>query len=360
MNTSGIGMKDNILITGGCGFIGSHFTRLVKNSDLFNKIVIVDKMTYAGNLDNINDIQGIKVYPYVGIENSCIKEILEENEIDIIINFAAETHVDRSIQNPLAFVETDILGICNLVLSSKEYGKIRQFFHISTDEVYGSISRGVFDEDCLLKEDEATENYPLNPTSPYAASKAAADMMLRAYYKTYDFPLTIIRPCNNYGPNQYPEKLIPLSIMRMLQGESILLHGLGEEIREWIYVEDCVKLILDIVNQGQIGEIYNLGSGFRLNNKEVIINIIEYFMSIVWCAGGDYNDFIQCMPNRPGNDKRYALNSEKLRSLIKIYHNTPFSKGLKQTVEWYRNNRNHYKNINFDANIYKENKEWRR
>jgi len=369
----------NILVTGGAGFMGSHFLKLLMSKP-FETISCVDKLTYAGNRDNIDGLieRDLSFYQ-MDIIDSRIGRILEDEQIDTIVNFAAETHVDRSICDPKAFLETDVMGLFNLVSCSMKAG-VKRFIHISTDEVYGPISEtkmvpdDYLDEDCYggmhlvpsEKEivNEATETYPLNPTSPYSASKASADLLLQAYYKTYGFPVIIVRPCNNYGPNQYPEKLIPMAITRLLQKKKILLHGEGKEVREWIYVEDCVKAIERIMLDGKIGEIYNVGSGLKRPNERIIRRVILFALFPKgYCMAHDeedvlFDEWTERLLNRPGNDLRYAINNEKIHKELFYgdvsYLQTEFEEGLEKMVDWYRNNPNFWKEVDLQANIYQE------
>ena len=250
------------------------------------------------------------------------------------------THVDRSIKEPRAFIETDILGLFNLVQLSRKCG-VKRFIHISTDEVYGVKREGV-----------SKETDKLDPTSPYSASKASADLLLNAYRKTYDFPVIIIRPTNNYGPRQYPEKLIPMSITRMLDNKPILMHGDGDEIREWLYVKDTCGAIEGIMLYGKLGEIYNVGSGFRKTNHMVISSILKEMLSFDefhFC-----HDWIKSIPNRPGNDHRYAVNIIKTLHLLGNYSKTTFKEGLVKTVWWYKENRDYWEDVDIEANIYRK------
>ena len=332
----------NILITGGAGFIGSHFIKQIHND--YN-VVNIDKLTYCGTLKNLNKVN---CCTYVeDIANNCIPDILNEKKIDTIVNFAANTHVDRSISNPREFLETDILGVFNLVYSSLKYKGIKRFIHIETDEVYGPI----------YEENEADENAILNPTSPYAASKASAGLLLSSYKKTYGLPLILIRPCNIYGTNQYPEKLIPFTITRLLESKPAILHGKGIEIREWMHSSDCVSMIRKIMEEGEIGEIYNLGSRIRKRNTDVIHAIIRKMYRL----GFDLPTIpVEKIPNRPGNDFRYAINSSKVVKKFGHYITKKFPEGLEDIIKWYATHKDWYENINTSANIYKNNKDYLR
>jgi dTDP-glucose 4,6-dehydratase len=328
-------MIKNILVTGGAGFIGSHFIKhLVKNFPSY-KIVNVDKLTYAGSKRNVENLPITNMW-YVDIRDESIKDILGDYKIDTIINFAAESHVDRSVKYPKEFIETEILGLFNLVYQSIKNKNITLMVHVSTDEVYG---------DKYLN--EADELFKLDPNSPYASSKACADLLLQSYIKTYDFPAIIVRPCNNYGPNQYPEKLIPMTITRVLNNQEVLVHGRGIEKREWIYVEDCCRAIEAAMHHGKIGEIYNIGSRIRFNNIYVIAAIIKMLK-----GKDNIMDFVKVMPNRPGNDIRYAINSDKIKTICNDYVKTEFLEGLKTTIEWYKTNWHYWSSIDLDSNIY--------
>jgi len=305
--------KIKLLITGGAGFIGSAFARHAARRGY--RVIIVDKLTYAGDLARLKEIKGrYKFYKADICNKRQIESIFKQEKPDVILNFAAETHVDRSIQDPSSFIDTNIKGTQILLDASRKY-KIKKFIQLSTDEVYGEIKRG-----------KASENYPLKPGSPYAASKAAADLLIKSYIRTYNFPVIIIRPCNNYGPWQYPEKLIPLSILKILRKEKIPVYAKGENIREWLYVEDCAQGILEILRKGKAGEIYNLGSREERRNLEtvrMILKILDVPESL-----------IQFTKDRPGHDIRYSLNSKKVFAGVKWQPKVKFEEGIKFTVNW--------------------------
>jgi len=331
----------NILVTGGAGFIGSHFMRrLLKNHPDY-MVVCYDKLTYAGNRKNVQDIQCHTVFGHGIEEHDYLREVIRSHYIDVVVNFAAETHVDRSIKNPRAFIDTDILGVFNLLQCCRKAG-VRKFIHISTDEVYGSC----------CPDYAYTEKDPLRPTSPYSASKAAADLLIQSFIKTYDFPAIIIRPCNNYGTHQYPEKLVPCTIMRLLQGKKAIVHGNGMEIREWLHVGDCCYAIERIMHKGKLGEIYNVGSGFHLEN----IDMVQYI-----CEGMGFwkndelpkKEYVEFIGNRPGNDWRYAINSDKLGELLGNRIPTAFfAEELKEIIEWYSTHQTWWDDVDLDANIH--------
>ena len=302
-----------ILVTGGAGFIGSAFVRLLVRNGY--RPVVIDKLTYAGDLKRLEEVKGkFKFYKVDICDKKGIEPIFKKEKPQVLVNFAAETHVDRSILDPTAFIKTNVMGTQVLLDLSRKY-KIKQFMHLSTDEVYGDIKKGKFSEDS-----------PLKPNSPYAASKAAADLLIRSYIRTYKFPAIIIRPCNNYGPWQYPEKFIPYSILRVLQGEKIPVYGRGINVREWLYVEDCAEGILQILDQGRIGEVYNLGSREERKNIDVAGMILKIL-------GADEN-LIEFVRDRPGHDIRYSLALNKLFCHTGWRPRFNFEQGLKNTVQW--------------------------
>ncbi len=330
-----------ILVTGGAGFIGSAFVRLLlrdcpeslhqlrgihpersegpsklRGLSLNKEVIVVDKLTYAGDLKRLEGVKGrFKFYKADICDKKRIESIFKKEKPDMVVNFAASTHVDRSIIDATPFIETNVRGTQILLDTSRKY-KIKQFIHLSTDEVYGDIGKGKF-----------TEDSPLRPNSPYAASKAAADLLIRSYIRTYNFPAIIIRPCNNYGPWQYPEKLIPLAILKILRNEKIPLYADGKNVREWLYVEDCARAILSILEKGRTGEAYNLGSAQEMRN-------IDLARLILKCLGRSAN-FIEFVKDRPGHDVRYSLDFSKLRRETGWCPEVPFARGLEQTVNWY-------------------------
>lgn len=325
---------ENILVTGGAGFMGSHYISKVCND---SRVINLDKLTYAGNVKNIEGLPITNIF-YVDISSESIPDILSTYKIDTIINFAAQSHVDRSITNPKDFIDTDVIGVFNLVYWSLKCN-IKLMVHISTDEVYGDWYKY-----------EADEKFPLRPNSPYASSKACADLLILSYIKTYNFPAIIIRPCNNYGIRQYPEKLIPLSIIRLLMDKKVLLHGDGKEIREWIAVEDCCSAIDQIAKKGRVGEIYNLGSRYRCTNLSVIERIINCF-----AFERHYSTYIERIKNRPGNDSHYAINSKKLLDTIGEYRSIRLDDKMNEIIKWYESNYDWWSGVNVDSNVYKDN-----
>ena len=302
-----------ILITGGAGFIGSAFVRFALNSG--QRVVLVDKLTYAGDLKRLEGLGRRFIFYNADISNSSrIETILIKERPSIIVNFAAETHVDRSILDARDFLKTNIEGVRVLLDISRNL-KIDKFIHISTDEVYGEIKKGEFLED-----------FPLAPSSPYSATKAAADLLVNSYVRTYSFPALIVRPCNNYGPWQYPEKLIPLSILKIIRKEKIPVYAKGGNIREWLYVEDCAEGIFRILREGKIGQVYNLGSGQEKKNLDVVKMILEIMHAP--------QTLIQFVKDRPGHDIRYSLNSQKIFRETGWKPKVKFEEGVRLTVEW--------------------------
>ena len=315
-----------ILITGGAGFIGSNFIHfLLDNYD--DQIINIDKLTYAGNLDNLGDISSNNNYEfYQGdiLDKKFIKKVFDKS-IDYVVNFAAETHVDRSIENSNQFIKTNVEGTQVLLDRALECN-IKNFVQISTDEVYGSINKGKFNE-----------NNKLKPNNPYSASKASADLLLKAYHNTYNLPVNITRSSNNYGPYQYPEKLIPLFITNIMQDKKIPLYGDGENIRDWIYVKDNCKAIDLVMRKGKRGEIYNIGA----NNEKSNIEITKAILKIM----NKSEDIIKYVEDRPGHDYRYALNSKKIKEELGWKTKISFNKGLRKTISWYQNNKEWWKKL---------------
>ncbi len=306
-----------ILVTGGCGFIGSNFVRyMLRNRDY--KIINVDKLTYAGNLENLSDTSDHPNYEFVrgDIADKAMIEGLVSKGVDAIINFAAESHVDRSIEDPRVFIETNVLGTQVLLEAARKYGILR-FVQISTDEVYGSLGpRGSF-----------KETSPLAPNSPYSATKTAADLLVRAYHKTYGLATIITRCSNNYGPYQFPEKLIPLMITNSLEDKPLPVYGDGMNVRDWIYVEDHCRAIELIMHRGREGEVYNIGANNELPNIEIVKIILKRL--------NKPESLIKFVEDRPGHDLRYSIDSGKLRSALEWDIIYPFEEGIDLTIRWY-------------------------
>ena len=305
-----------VLVTGGAGFIGSNFIRYILDKHSDCRIINLDKLTYAGNLDNLRDIEKNKNYTFIK-GDICDKEIVGKlaKNCDIIINFAAETHVDRSIIDAGSFVKTDVFGTYVLLNAAKKFG-IKRFIQISTDEVYGSIDEGSFKE---------TDD--LTPNSPYSASKAGADMLVMSYHTTFNLPTIITRSSNNFGPYQYPEKIIPFFILRALNNEFLPLYGDGMNVRDWLFVLDNCEAIELALHEGKSGEIYNIGSGNEMTNKELTLLMLKEL--------NKPESLIKFVKDRPGHDRRYSLNCDKIRKLgWEPKHE--FLDALKKTVQWYK------------------------
>ncbi|MEM3769482.1 MAG: dTDP-glucose 4,6-dehydratase [Nitrososphaerales archaeon] len=306
-----------ILVTGGAGFIGSFFAKLAVNQEY--KVIVVDLLTYAGDLSRLKDVEGRYRFYNEDIRNyQSLENIFQIEKPEIVVHFAAETHVDRSILDPSAFLNTNIIGTFNLLELAKEYST-KLFLNIITDEVYGEIEEGKF-----------TEESPLIPNSPYSVSKASQDMLGRAYFRTYGLPVITLRPSNNYGPWQYPEKLIPVAITKALMDEPIPIYGDGSNVREWLYVEDCAKAIFAVMERGQPGEIYNIGSGVEKRNIEVVKTILKLF--------GKPETLITFVKDRPGHDYRYSLDITKIKKETGWSPSTSFEEGIEKTVKWYVEN----------------------
>jgi len=313
-----------VLITGGAGFIGSHFTKLIVRSYKDYNVTVLDKLTYRGNLDNLKEIDSLPNYRFMK-GDICVKEdvLSAVGNADVIVNFAAETFVDRSIMDATDFLKTDIFGVYNLLEAIKGTDKL--LIHISTDEVYGSLSDGFADE-----------NYPLRPGNPYSASKASSDLLILSYANTYKINYIIIRPSNNFGPNQYPENLIPLFITNAIEGKPLPIYGDGLYMRDWIYVEDAVRAIDLIMHKGKVGEIYNVGGGNIRTNLEITNMIVKLTDSPL-----ELKVFVE---DRPGHDRRYALNSKKIEE-VGFYREYDFESAMIMTVEWYRENEDWWRPI---------------
>ncbi len=328
---------NNILVTGGCGFIGSNFVRyLLKESDFKGRVVNVDKLTYAGNQDNLADIETDFQDQYVFIkadicDRAGIDGIFDDYSIDTVCHFAAESHVDRSIVKPDAFIQTNIVGTFNLLESARSRQKqMVRFHHISTDEVYGSLGReGYF-----------TETTSYQPNSPYSASKASSDHLVRAYHKTYGLPITISNCSNNYGPYQFPEKLIPLIILNAIDGKSLPIYGDGRNVRDWLYVRDHCTAIWTVMKNGKTGETYNVGGDSEMENikiVEIICDILDEKNRL--SDNRTRRDLITFVNDRPGHDWRYAIDFTKLNLELNWSPESTLETGIRDTINWYQNNR---------------------
>jgi len=308
-----------ILVTGGAGFIGSNFVRYFLRAHPESAVLNLDKLTYAGNLENLADVERRANYEFVkgDICDGPLVDDLLSRSLDAVIHFAAESHVDRSIADARAFVQTNVLGTYSLLEAARRK-RIPRFVHVSTDEVYGSLGPG----------EAANEQAPLRPNSPYAASKAAADLLVRSFWQTYHFPAIITRSSNNYGPNQFPEKLIPLMITNAVEGKKLPLYGDGLNERDWIFVADHCRALDRILEGGQPGEIYNIGFGRPVTNLEIVRRLLHIL--------GKSEDLIDFVIDRPGHDRRYALDTSKIRGELGWDPAVGLEEGLARTVEWYR------------------------
>ncbi|RLD63208.1 MAG: dTDP-glucose 4,6-dehydratase [Bacteroidetes bacterium] len=335
-------MSKTILITGGAGFIGSHVVRLFVNKYSDYKVVNLDKLTYAGNLENLSDIDKKENYQFVKgdiTDSKFIDTLFQEYQFDGVIHLAAESHVDRSILNPMEFINTNIIGTVNLLNAArniwKENAKDNLFYHISTDEVYGALgSEGLF-----------TEETSYDPKSPYSASKASSDHLVRAYFNTYKLPVVISNCSNNYGPNQFPEKLIPLAINNIKNSKPIPIYGKGENIRDWLYVEDHAKAIDIIFHKGEVGHTYNIGGNNEWTNIDLIHQLCKIMDNRLKREPGTSEKLITFVKDRAGHDLRYAIDSSKLQKELGWKHSVFFKEGLEQTVDWYLDNQEWLDNI---------------
>lgn len=307
-----------LLVTGGAGFIGSEFVRQAVR--LGYKVTVVDKLSYAGDIKRLRGVEDkISFYKADIINREFMDFIFEKETPQAVAHFAAESHVDRSIVDPSIFIETNIKGTQTLLDVSRRYS-INRFINISTDEVYGELE----------EDGQFYETTPLNPNSPYSVSKASADMLGRAYYRTYGLPVITVRPSNNYGYWQYPEKLIPVVILKAINNEKIPVYGKGQNIREWLFVSDCVKAVIEILEKGRIGEIYNVGSGDEKRNIEVVEMILNILKKPF--------DLIEFVKDRPGHDYRYSLNTDKIKKELGWKPSVAFDEGIVITIKWYLKN----------------------
>lgn len=340
------------LVTGGAGFIGSNFIHYMfkKYGDEI-KIINVDKLTYAGNLENLKDIENKDNYSFVRADicdADAINSIFKENEVDYVVHFAAESHVDRSIKNPGVFVQTNVLGTANMLNAARaawekedgSYPEGKKFLHVSTDEVYGSLPEG----DGYFYEDT-----PYSPHSPYSASKAGSDMLVKAYHDTYGFPCNITNCSNNYGPYQFPEKLIPLMINNALQGKDLPVYGDGKNVRDWLYVADHAKGIDMVINKGKLGETYNIGGHNEKQNIEIIHIILDTLLEML--PENDprrknvSTDLIKYVTDRKGHDRRYAIAPDKIKAEIGWEPDTMFKEGIRLTIQWFFEHEEWMKNV---------------
>lgn len=322
----------NILVTGGAGFIGANFLKYMLKKYPRYTFICLDALTYAGNMETLSDVLDKPNFIFIkgNISNTAdVSKVFKQHKPDIVVNFAAESHVDRSIDNPQLFLETNVIGTQVLMDACRKYG-IKRFHQVSTDEVYGDLP---LDRPDLL----FTEETPLHTSSPYSASKAAADLLVQAYYRTYKLPVTISRCSNNYGPYQFPEKLIPLMITRALAEQSLPVYGKGENVRDWLYVEDHCTAIDLIIHKGRDGEVYNIGGHNERTNLQVVKTILEEL--------NKSESLINYVTDRPGHDKRYAIDPTKIHNELGWLPATRFEDGIKLTIKWYLENGFWWENI---------------
>ena len=321
-----------VLVTGGAGFIGSCFVRHILNKHKSYKVVNIDALTYCGNLENLDDVKDNPNYEFVH-GNICDRNLVRDliKDCDLVVNFAAESHVDNSIKHPEIFVETNVQGTLNLLQASKELG-VERYLQVSTDEVYGTLGKtGYF-----------YETTPLAPNSPYSASKAGADMLARAYYETYKLPVLNTRCSNNYGPYQYPEKLIPFFISQLLKGEKVPVYGDGLNVRDWLYVYDHCEAIDVVLHNGKVGEVYNIGGHNEKTNIEITKLILD--------AMGKDESSIKYVEDRLGHDRRYAISNDKITKELGWKPSITFEEGIKLTIDWYLKNQDWMKHIEAKKN----------
>ena len=322
-----------IIVTGGLGFIGSNLIEFLIKKNFF--VINIDKATYSSNFYNVKEYKKSRKYKFIklDIKNNKFKKILFKYKPVGVFNLAAETHVDRSIDNPDNFIQSNIIGVYNLLESFKIFSQKHKskLIHISTDEVYGDVLTGRSDE-----------KYPYQPSSPYAASKAASDHLVSSYVRTYNLPAIVTNCSNNYGPKQHPEKLIPKLIYNIFNNKSLPIYGKGKNSREWIYVLDHCEALFKIFSKGKTGEFYNIGSNKNLNNLQVTKELLKNSKNIIKLGKNVRINFVK---DRPGHDIRYALNSNKIRNKLGWYPKTSFQKGIKLTLQWYFENKSYYKSL---------------
>ena len=324
-------MEKALLVTGGCGFIGSNFIRLMRRTHPELELINLDNLSYSGNPDNLRALKNDTYYRFVHgdiTDEALVRSLLQENHVQALVHFAAESHVDRSISGPKVFVQTNIIGTHILLDSAMQYWTDTlsgepsfRFVHISTDEIYGTLG----------EDGSFSEESPFRPNSPYAATKAAADLLVRAYFETYGLPTLIVRPSNNYGPYQFPEKFIPLIITNLMEDKPVPVYGKGLNVRDWIFVMDTCRAVDLVMHQGKPGEAYNVGGETEKRNIDVARGLLALL--------GKEESYLSFVADRPGHDLRYALNNEKIKGELGWEPTVDFREGMEQTVAWYQENK---------------------
>jgi len=347
-------MNNTILITGGCGFIGSNFIQYILANTKYQNVINLDKLTYAGNLNNLLDIQKDERYIFIQgdiCDHNCVRNIFKEYLPNVVVHFAAESHVDRSIDGPQQFIQTNIIGTSVLLQESLDYyihlnksfrSKFK-FHHISTDEVFGSLGEGGY----------FSESTAYDPSSPYSASKASSDHLVRAWHRTFGLPVTISNCSNNYGPYQFPEKLIPLMILNCLAEKPLPVYGTGENVRDWLYVQDHCDAINMVLQKGIVGETYNVGGNNEIPNIQIVRDICTILDEVKPAeSGNSYHQLITFVKDRPGHDFRYAIDSTKIKQDLGWQPHETFQSGLRKTINWYLDNKDWW--IETQENIYQQ------
>jgi len=347
-------MNNTILITGGCGFIGSNFIQYILANTNYRNVINLDKLTYAGNLNNLLDIQKDERYIFIQgdiCDHNCVRNIFKEYLPNAVVHFAAESHVDRSIDGPQQFIQTNIIGTSVLLQESVDYyihlnksfrAKFK-FHHISTDEVFGSLGEGGY----------FSESTAYDPSSPYSASKASSDHLVRAWHRTFGLPVTISNCSNNYGPYQFPEKLIPLMILNCLSEKPLPVYGTGENVRDWLYVQDHCDAINMVLQKGIVGDTYNVGGNNEIQNIQIVRDICTILDEVKPAESrNSYHQLITFVKDRPGHDFRYAIDSTKIKQDLGWQPHETFKSGLRKTINWYLENKDWW--IETQENIYQQ------